>query len=161
VQAHFFDFKTARQSGARHFNPTRSIHQCTLIVLANQKKTNQSDYLQNNLIKVGSIMIREHRSSTWIAIFFAIMLGNLLASPKARAHLWYPRECCNELDCFRATSIVRQPDGSLLRRAGNIKVIVPPDFEKLPSQDREAHVCVFSDLQGRYHPRCVFLPGIS
>ena len=89
------------------------------------------------------------------------MLGNLLDAPNAQAHLWYPKECCNELDCFRANSVVRQPDGSLRIRAGNKTVIVPPDFEKLPSQDRDAHICVFSDLQGRYHPRCVFLPGIS
>ena len=82
-------------------------------------------------------------------------------STSARAHLWYPKECCNEQDCFRATSVVRLPDGSLRMTAGPIRVIVPPGFEKFPSQDNDAHVCVFSDLQGRYHPRCVFLPGIG
>ncbi len=79
----------------------------------------------------------------------------------ALAHLWYPKECCNDQDCFRATSVVQLPDGSLRMTAGPIKVTVPPDFEKFPSQDNDAHVCVYSDLQGRYRPRCVFLPGIG
>ena len=92
-----------------------------------------------------------------IAVSFTLMFN---AHP-ARAHLWYPKECCNEQDCFRATSVVKLPDGSLRMTAGPIKVTVPPDFEKFPSQDNDAHVCVYSDLQGRYRPRCVFLPGIG
>jgi len=97
----------------------------------------------------------------WLASALIIGLALTLHPPKAHAHLWYPKECCNEQDCFRATSVVRLPDGSLRMIAGPIRVTVPPDFEKFPSQDNDAHVCVFSDMRGRYQPRCVFLPGIG
>ncbi len=97
----------------------------------------------------------------FVTVSLALTALASLSPTPAHAHLWYPKECCNEQDCFRATSVERLPDGSLRMRAGNIKVTVPPDFEKFPSQDNDAHVCVFSDLQGRYHARCVFLPGIG
>ena len=79
----------------------------------------------------------------------------------AQAHHWYPRECCTDQDCFRATVVVRRPDGSLKIDAGHITVIVPPGFPARPSQDNDPHVCVYRDIRGRYHARCVFLPGIG
>ena len=79
----------------------------------------------------------------------------------ARAHSWYPRECCSELDCFRATSMQRLPDGSMIVQAGHITVIVPSGFPTRPSQDGDVHVCTYRDIRGQYLPRCVFLPGVS
>ena len=84
-----------------------------------------------------------------------------MPAPEPRAHLWYPRKCCNEQDCHRATRVERRPDGSLRIDAGHITVIVPPGFPAQASQDNNAHVCVYQDIMGRYHPRCVFLPGLS
>lgn len=52
-------------------------------------------------------------------------------------------------------------DGSLRIEAGPIEVIVPPGFPALPSLDNDPHVCVFRDIMGRYHARCVFLPGVG
>jgi hypothetical protein len=46
-------------------------------------------------------------------------------------------------------------------RAGPIHVIVPAGFAIQPSRDADAHVCVWRDGVGRYHARCVFLPGIG
>lgn len=79
----------------------------------------------------------------------------------APAHYWYPKKCCNDQDCFRATAIKRLSDGRLKIDAGHITVIVPPNFPALPSLDNDPHVCVYRDNMGRYRPRCVFLPGVS
>lgn len=84
----------------------------------------------------------------------------VLAPPAdvARAHSWYPRECCNEIDCRRVDRIEPQPDGSVIMHAGPLSVLVPKSFPRRPSQDGDAHICVFVNLSGRLQPRCVFLP---
>jgi len=84
-----------------------------------------------------------------------------LSSAELAAHGWYPKLCCNDQDCFKATAVVRLVDGSLKIDAGHITVIVPRGFEARPSQDNDTHVCVYRDGMGRYQPRCVFVPGIS
>lgn len=84
-----------------------------------------------------------------------------VAPERGAAHVWYPRACCNDQDCFRADRVEHRADGSLAIRAGPINVIVPPGFEVQPSLDADAHVCVWRDGLGRYHARCVFMPGIG
>lgn len=100
-----------------------------------------------------------------LGLGIAAMAGTLTFAPEhASAHLWYPKECCNEQDCFRAIRVKHLADGSLYfetGHAGEILVIVPPQFERMLSQDRDYHVCVYRDAQGKYHPRCVFVPGLS
>lgn len=114
-----------------------------------------------------AIWRRYARPATLTSLVFAAGLGLLaisqlaLTSTPARAHFWYPKECCNDQDCFRAARVKRQPDGSLRIDVDHFSVIVPPDLEARPSQDNDAHVCVFRDLFGKYHARCVFLPGVG
>jgi hypothetical protein len=96
----------------------------------------------------------------WLVPAWAFLVCLTLASPTV-AHLWYPKKCCNDQDCFRATTVEHLPDGSLRIESGPIEVIVPPGFPALTSQDNDAHVCVYRDIMGRYHPRCVFLPGVG
>jgi hypothetical protein len=43
--------------------------------------------------------------------------------------------------------------------AGDISVVVPAEFKRLPSEDNETHVCVYQIGSGAYRPRCVFVPG--
>ena len=88
----------------------------------------------------------------WVTVALALPTGAL-------AHSWYPRLCCNDLDCMVVTKLVRQADGSILMEAGHISVIVPKGFLIEPSQDHDSHVCVYRDVRGRYHPRCVFMPA--
>jgi hypothetical protein len=100
-----------------------------------------------------------------IAAVIAVLLGGVavLAAgmQPGMAHGWYPKACCNDQDCFRADEFERRADGSLAMRAGPIHVIVPAGFAIQPSRDADAHVCVWRDGVGRYHARCVFLPGIG
>lgn len=84
-----------------------------------------------------------------------------MASAQASAHSWYPKKCCNELDCFPATKVRRLPDNRLEITAGHITVIIPEGFPARISQDNNTHVCVYRDMRGRYHPRCLFLPGVG
>ena len=51
------------------------------------------------------------------------------------------------------------PDGSLLMHFSGQQVVVPRGFEQLPSQDTDAHVCVYRNVTGRWMPRCVFVPA--
>ena len=97
-----------------------------------------------------------------VVLAVAVVLAHvLLFDGQARAHLWYPKACCNDQDCFRATRVEHLPDGSLRIYTDHLSVIVPPTYVSFPSQDNDAHVCVYRDIRGRYHPRCVFLPGIG
>jgi len=57
------------------------------------------------------------------------------------------------------TRIERLADGSLAVSAGHIDVIVPRGFPAEASLDREAHICVYRNIEGRYVVRCLFLPG--
>jgi hypothetical protein len=77
------------------------------------------------------------------------------------AHQWYPKACCNEQDCFAADRVVRRSDGALEIQAGPVHVLVPPGFEARASRDNRVHVCVWRDGVGKYHARCLFLPGIG
>ena len=88
-----------------------------------------------------------------------VLLAPLLVGDVARAHSWYPHRCCNDIDCSVVTRLERRADGSYLIESGHITVVVPKGFPIEPSQDRDAHVCVYRDVRGQYHPRCVFLPA--
>ena len=113
------------------------------------------------------IKLQYFRWPFWRHIAALFALAGLLVQPaffgnmSAQAHLWYPKACCNDQDCFRANRIEHLPDGSMRMHTNHMSVIVPRFFMSFPSLDNDAHVCVYRDLRGRYHPRCVFLPGIS
>ena len=50
-------------------------------------------------------------------------------------------------------------DGSLVMHFSGQQVVVPRGFEQLPSQDTDAHVCVYRGATGRWVARCVFVPA--
>ena len=75
------------------------------------------------------------------------------------AHSWYPPQCCTGQDCKKVDRMEHMPDGSLLLHFGGQQVVVPRGFTQQPSQDMDAHVCVFRGATGRWMPRCVFVPA--
>lgn len=99
-------------------------------------------------------------SSATVAAVLVMAIISSVAEPVS-AHFWYPKTCCNDQDCFRATAVQRLPDGRLRIDAGHITVFVPRGFAIRPSQDNDPHVCVYRDIRGHYQPRCVFLPGLG
>ena len=84
----------------------------------------------------------------------------LLGVVPAVAHSWYLEKCCASHDCSKVDSIEKLPDGDLLFRAGPISVVVPAEFQRLPSPDSDTHVCVYQVGSGEHRPRCVFVPGL-
>ena len=90
----------------------------------------------------------------------SVFLASTYPGPSL-AHSWYPPKCCNEIDCFRVSRVQRELGGGMRMFTDHFEVGIPPGFQVLPSQDADAHVCVYRDLLGRYLPRCVFLPGTS
>lgn len=86
--------------------------------------------------------------------------GVTLGAAPAAAHSWYPEKCCAGQDCAKVDSIEKLEDGDLLFRVGAISVVVPAEFQRLPSPDSDTHVCVYKVRGGEYRPRCVFVPGL-
>ncbi|MGI9520618.1 MAG: hypothetical protein ACR2PG_03110 [Hyphomicrobiaceae bacterium] len=107
--------------------------------------------------------LKEYRVSAWPALILLAFVAIALVGGgwSASAHLWYPKYCCNDQDCFRALSVRQLPDGSLRIKSGHVTVIVPKGYPSLASRDNDFHVCVYRDIRGRYQPRCVFFPGIG
>jgi hypothetical protein len=65
------------------------------------------------------------------------------ALPDARAHDWYPYECCGSNDCGPAESVVRRDDGSYLVTLRGMTVVVPWWFRPWRnSPDGQVHICV-------------------
>ena len=97
-----------------------------------------------------------------LALAVSLALGAVvLGTHHAVAHSWYPAKCCSGRDCQRVDSIEMLEDGDMLFRAGSISVVVPAEFMRLPSQDNNAHICVYQVGSGEYRPRCVFVPGLT
>jgi len=94
-----------------------------------------------------------------LGIFFEC-LTVLPSGDPARAHSWYPRQCCGGEDCRKVDKIDFLPSGDMVMHVGWIEVVVPRNFVKQPSQDAYAHVCM-SIATGTFRPVCVFMPGTS
>jgi hypothetical protein len=98
-----------------------------------------------------------------VAVSLALLLGVealLGVMMPAAAHSWYPEKCCAGHDCSKVDSIEKLEDGDLLFRVGAISVVVPAEFQRLPSPDSDTHVCVYKVRGDLYRPRCVFVPGL-
>lgn len=104
------------------------------------------------------------RPSTWRSLAPALAVftvGYFCLASVATAHSWYPRTCCNELDCSPVDRIERLAGGGMRLTVGHFEVLVPAGFPSMPSQDNRVHVCVYRNMQGQYLPRCLFMPGVS
>ena len=101
-----------------------------------------------------------HRISR--ASFVLAVATWMIAAPHVSAHSWYPPHCCTGQDCRKVDRIDYLPDGGLLMHFGGQQVEVPRGFSQQPSQDTDAHVCVFRSASGRWMPTASFCrPGLS
>jgi hypothetical protein len=98
--------------------------------------------------------------SILLAILAFLSMACALSPRRTHAHSWYPPQCCNENDCRKVDRIDELSNGDLVMHFGSQDVLVPSGFEKHPSRDQNAHVCVYRTITGRWAPRCVFLPGL-
>jgi hypothetical protein len=91
-----------------------------------------------------------------------VLLGTAAVAP-AKGHDWYPKNCCNDMDCAPVESIVELvPAG---RGASQIFVTskhgtttVPLNFPVRESKDSRMHVCMRRHDSGDMDLICLFMP---
>jgi hypothetical protein len=101
-------------------------------------------------------------SANLAVVAIAAIASTVLSSGPARAHDWYPKECCHDMDCapVQRTEIVSTlggvPQMSVTSKQGT--VIVPRNFPLRASKDGRMHVCMRSDEFGAVYLICLFVP---
>jgi hypothetical protein len=96
-------------------------------------------------------------------ILLSVLASSLCLTP-ARAHDWYPRECCHDTNCAPVESILRRvPTGGgapqLIVVSKHGRAIVPQDFPMRESKDSRMHVCMKRyDALGEMEVNCLFIP---
>lgn len=90
----------------------------------------------------------------WIGGFLMGMAVGMQAHP-AKAHDWYPIECCSVYDCHPAPcdTLEDLPEGGI-RDLKNGQVYTKD--QKKPSRDAQCHVCTTGGLSNST-PICVFI----
>jgi hypothetical protein len=90
-------------------------------------------------------------------VLSAVLASPFIASPVARAHEWYPLECCSGEDCGPADTVVRHEDGSYLVTARGLSVEIPATYGKWKSSpDGQVHVCIRRLVFGGSILMCAF-----
>ena len=103
----------------------------------------------------------------WLSINFG--LPPIYDHPKvefvsaARAHDWYPVDCCGGQDCAPVESMIRlvptgRGNARWLVTSRHGMAVVPDDFSARTSQDGRMHVCMLPDAFGDMEVKCLFLP---
>ena len=93
-----------------------------------------------------------------VTVFVAYAAG----AGGARAHDWYPIECCHAVDCAPVDSVGQiVPTGGgmpqLVVTSKHGTAIVPQDLPRQTSRDNRMHVCMRS-LNGTMSVLCLFVP---
>lgn len=90
--------------------------------------------------------------------FVVLWLAMMAVASPARAHSWYPHECCADHDCMPADAIYSDRQGERIVVVGKMRVRIPANFSARPSPDGRVHVCYVQGESGFPLPRCLFLP---
>jgi hypothetical protein len=95
-------------------------------------------------------------------MLFRILLLALLVAAPARAHDWYPIECCHGMDCAPVEYVDGVSDQGLVVTTKHGTTTVPSTFPRRESKDHRMHVCMRPGGQGgAMRPICIFLPPAS
>lgn len=136
-------------------------------------------------------MARNRKYLLWTLIFSMAMLLSVIVAPviigiEAKAHGWYPQECCSGTDCKEVMRVDFLPPpggfGPPSAHASTPRMVVttplgtvevPKNFPRRESKDNKMHACIAtSDGTGLYgdakpfgtlpygtkYLRCIFLP---
>ena len=105
--------------------------------------------------------VRRARLPT-LVLFVAALVAYASGVGGARAHDWYPIECCQAVDCAPVESV-----GQIVPTGGGVPqlvvtskhgtAIVPQDLPRQTSRDNRMHVCM-RFLNGTMSVRCLFVP---
>ena len=106
---------------------------------------------------------------------FAVLVALMTLAHRARAHDWYPIECCSGMDCapvekveivpadrFTASSLIppaMAAPSAMLVTTKHGTVLVPGNFQRRESKDGRMHACMRrSQYGGEMKLLCVFFP---
>ena len=80
----------------------------------------------------------------------------------AKAHDWYPHECCHGGDCAPVDNVTRivtaASEAGLILTSKLGTALLPPNFPVRESKDHRMHVCMRPSLYGGMGITCVFMP---
>src|SRR5262249_19150431 len=95
-------------------------------------------------------------------LIFGLIVAGACPTP-APAHSWYPKECCNDMDCAPVEAFSRlvsttggPPQLVVTSRHGT--AIVPHDFPVRVSKDGRMHVCMLQNELRTWDVLCLFMP---
>jgi hypothetical protein len=91
---------------------------------------------------------------------YVVLLMTLMAGP-ARAHDWYPMECCHGMDCAPVDHAELQSNATLIVTSRHGTAVVPATFPRRESKDSRMHVCMRPGSDGKMRIICVFFPPPS
>lgn len=96
-------------------------------------------------------------------VIVAIVLAVWLRPREAKAHDWYPMECCHSMDCAVVTgtaSVVLTGEllPSLVVTSKYGTVVVPRNHPWRESKDGQMHVCMRPSETGAMRLLCIFAP---
>lgn len=93
-----------------------------------------------------------------VFVFVACFLILFAITSPGWSHSWYSWQCCSDNDCAEVIDQQEDGHGGIIVTSKHGTVLIPPDFERKPSQDEKFHVCM---RQGTYRivPICYYVPG--
>jgi hypothetical protein len=96
----------------------------------------------------------------WRSVSAAFVLNLLpIIATTARAHDWYPMECCHGMDCAPVDRIdVGGSPGGIIVTSRVGTAVIPPEMTRRESQDNRMHVCMRKTPTGAMRVLCVFVP---
>lgn len=99
---------------------------------------------------------------TLMCIYAIFCLLLALFAPQARAHSWYPVECCFSMDCA-PVDVTPRRDGDRLHvttKHGEAWTDAETKIHEVPAahDDGKVHACIIQ-RDGKSKVRCVFFPG--
>lgn len=116
-----------------------------------------------NISKRGEKAVNQSSRRSKRIIMISLLSGLALIAP-ARAHDWYPMECCHAMDCAPVEShrftqpieIGTLPQMVVTSKHGT--VVVPGSFPRRESKDNRMHVCMRPKEDGTMRLICIFDP---
>lgn len=87
-----------------------------------------------------------------IVLMLAILVG------PAKAHSWYPLECCSGMDCAPVEKAMVVPEGLIVTTVQGT-VFIPASFPYRESQDGQMHACIQKE-NGETKLLCAFRPPL-
>jgi hypothetical protein len=107
-------------------------------------------------------MKNRHLFYVYLSLLAVAVLA-ALAIP-AKAHDWYPLECCHAMDCapVERHGFIRPMSGDglpqLMVTSKHGTVTVPHNFPRRTSKDGRMHVCMRPGTDGSMRLLCIFYP---